>query len=107
MTHLPPSTEQLIEQIRRGAAAASDLELDEQLAAAVARRDVAATHGQHGRAATWQECLLALDDVRRARRQVRSEVEELTGPPAPVMRPLTAEDLEASWLDADATDTTC
>lgn len=96
---LPESVEALVEGIRREAGALSDYRLDEQLAIAVARRDVAAAHKFPLTAAAWQELALALDDVRRARVEVRREIEVLTGPPrdrpAGVARLLTAEESAA------------
>lgn len=92
MTDVPESMEALTERLRRSAAFAADYELDEHLAVAIARRDVAAVHGRHSAAAAWQETALALEDVRRTRAEVAREVALLTAPPLTI-RPLSAEEL--------------
>lgn len=92
MTDIPESTEGLIEGLRRSAALAGDYELDEHLAVAIARRDVAAAHGRHATAKTWHETALALEEVRRTRTEMAREVAALTAPPL-MVRPLTAEEL--------------
>lgn len=89
---IPPSNEVVFEQIRRNADGLSDYDLDEQLAMAAARRDVATAHG-HISADLWNDMAILLADVRATRAQAEREVEALTGPPAPIVRPLTAEEL--------------
>lgn len=104
---VPPSIEIQVENLRRTAAGLSDHQLDEHLAVAVAKRDVAAAHKLHAAAAAWQELALALDDVRRARTQHAREIEELTGPPPLVWRPLTAEELAESTFPDEQPDPPC
>lgn len=94
MTEIPPSIEGQVESLRRHAAGLSDYHLDEQIAVTVARRDVAAAHGATHAAEVWQSLLVSLDDVRRSRAEVRREIEELTGPPPPTVRPLTDDELD-------------
>ena len=77
-----PTIDLLVEQILREAAGMSDFELDEALAVAVARRDVAAAHGR-GRSVVWANVAIAFDELRAARADVAREVEHLTAPPAP------------------------
>lgn len=96
---IPESIEAQIEGIRRQAGELSDYRLDETLAVTRARRDVAAAHKFHETAAAWQELTLALADVRTARAEVAREIEEMTGPPPPIVRPLTAEELAAVHFD--------
>lgn len=90
---VPESLEAQVEGLRRDAAGLDDYQLDLALAVAQARRDVAAAHRLDRTAAVWQDVLLAYDDVRRARQRVRAEIEELTGPPPPIIRALTPEEL--------------
>jgi hypothetical protein len=94
MSETPESIEVQIEGIRREAGGLSDYHLDEALAVAVARRDVAAAHRLPLTADAWQELTLALDEVRRMRAEAAREIAAMTGPPAPVVRPLTTEELE-------------
>ena len=88
-----PSLEVQLEQVRRDAAGLSDFDLDEHLALVVARRDVAAAHGRARSAEVWNDAAILLADVRTDRATFAREIEEMTGPPPPVVRPLTAEEL--------------
>lgn len=90
---IPPSIEVQLEQVRRDAAGLSDFDLDEHLALLVARRDVAAAHGRARSAEVWNDAAIALADVRTNRARHASEIEELTGPPRPVVRKLTTDEL--------------
>jgi len=90
----PLSLEVQLEQVRRDAAGLDDFALDEHLAMIVARRDVAAAHGRARSAEVWNDAAILLADVRTDRATFAREIEELTGPPPPVVRPLTAEELE-------------
>lgn len=98
---VPPSVEVQVERIRRKAAGLSPWLLDMEIAVATTRRDVAAAHRRHAAAAVWHELALALADVRAARVQAAREIEDMVGPPPPVMRPLTDAELAESWPDAD------
>ena len=89
---IPESIETQVERIRRDAGGLSDFHLDEQLAVAVARRDVAAAHRLSIAAAAWQDVALALADVRQMRADAGRELEDLMSP-VQVLRPLTPEEL--------------
>lgn len=98
-----PSLEVAFEGIRRDAIEASPRDLDEHLAVAVARRDVAAAHGLSLVAELWNDLAIMLDDMRSARLGVAREIEEMAGPAPAVVRPLTAEELaECEWPDDGA-----
>lgn len=103
---IPESVETQVERIRRNAGGLSDYHLDEQLAVAVARRDVAAAHGLSAAAAAWQDVTLALDEVRRMRAEAGREIEDLTSP-VRVLRPLTAEELAESSFDDEPQEPPC
>lgn len=98
---IPPSREVTFEAIRRNSAELSTFDLDEQLAMAVARRDVAAAHKRATSAETWNDLAIMLADMREMRAKVAREVEMLTGPPEPVVRRLTAQELAESRFDDD------
>jgi hypothetical protein len=96
----PESVETQVERIRRHAGGLSDYRLDLAIAETQARRDVAAAHRLPGAAAMWNGLLIALADVRTVRTQTAREIEDLTGPPSPIVRALTAEELaEADFAD--------
>lgn len=76
----PQSIEALIESARRNAGDLSPHGLDEQIAVAVARRDVASSHGLHSTAETWQRLVLALADVRSLQHQAGAELDQLVCP---------------------------
>lgn len=95
----PASREVVFEHIRRNADGLSDYDLDEHLAVAVARRDVATAHARSTGADMWNDLAILLADTRTTRAQVAREVEELTGPPLPLIRPLTAEELAEVRFD--------
>jgi hypothetical protein len=98
---IPESIEAQVERIRRTSGGLTAYHLDEQVAVALARRDVAAAHGQAAVAAAWHDALLALADVRRMRADAAREIEDLTSP-VRVLRPLTPEELaESEWDDDD------
>ena len=90
---IPPSTEALIEAVRRESAALEDYDLDVRIAETQARRDVAAAHRYAESAEAYNRLLMALADVRSEREAVRREIEDLTGPGIRT-RPLTAAELE-------------
>ena len=90
---IPPSTEALIEAVRRESAGLEDYDLDVRIAETQARRDVAAAHRYAESAEAYNHLLLALADVRSEREAVRLEIEDLTGPGIRT-RPLTAAELE-------------
>jgi hypothetical protein len=93
-----PSLEVILEGARRAARKVDDLELDEQIATAAARRDVHAAHGSHAVAEHWQQALLAFHEVRRERQQTRRQFEDITTPVTVCL--LTAEELaEDDWTD--------
>lgn len=97
---IPESVETQVERIRRNAGGLSDYHLDEQLAVAMARRNVAAAHRLSITAAAWQDVALALEEVRRMRAEAGREIEALTSP-VRVLRPLTPEELAESDIDED------
>ena len=98
---IPASREVVFEQIRRRADELSAYDLDEQLAVAVARRDVAGAHARGTSADMWNDLAIMLADIRETRAQVAREVDELTGPPPPVVRPLTDDELAHSHFTDD------
>lgn len=104
---IPPSREVMFESIRRNSAELSTFDLDEQLAMAVARRDVAAAHKRATSAATWNDLAIMLADMRETRVKVAREVERLTGPSEPLVRPLTAEELAETQFDDDTPEPSC
>lgn len=75
-----PSPEMIADGIRRAGRKLDDLELDEQIALARARRDVRAAHGKHHAAEVWQNVMVAFHDVRADRQQTRREFEDLVNP---------------------------
>lgn len=99
--NVPESIETQVERIRRHAGGLSAFHLDEQLAVASARRNVAAAHGLAIAAAAWQDVALALTEVRRMRAEAGREIEDLTSP-VHVLRPLTAEELAESNFDDES-----
>lgn len=107
MSEIPMTLEATIEGARRASAGLDDYRLDIEIATACAKRDVAVAHGYDQVATLWAEVLIALDDVRRGRMQVRREIEEMTGPRI-MMRPLTAEELaESEWDDDEPMEPPC
>ena len=90
---IPPSTEALIEDVRRESAGLEDYDLDIRIAETQARRDVAAAHKHAESAEAYNRLLMALADVRSEREAVRLEIEDLTGPGIRT-RPLTAAEIE-------------
>ena len=90
---IPPSTEALIEAVRRESAGLEDYDLDVRIAETQARRDVAAAHRYAESAEAYNRLLQALADVRSERDAVRLEIEDLTGPGIRT-RPLTAAEIE-------------
>lgn len=72
-----PSPEVIADGLRRAGRKLGDLELDEQIAIAAARRDVHAAHGQHRAADVWANVMLAFHDVRRERLRLRQDFERV------------------------------
>ena len=101
MTNVPKSTEALIEAVRRESAGLEDYDLDVRIAETQARRNVAAGHEYAESAEQYNRLLIALADVREEREAVRREIEDLTGPPSPIVRALTAEELAEIEFDDD------
>ena len=101
MSNVPESIETMIEGVRREAAALGDYDLDVRIAETQARRNVAAGHEYAESAEQYNRLLIALADVREEREAVRREIEDLTGPPSPIVRALTAEELAEIEFDDD------
>lgn len=89
---IPASFEQQMEVVRRGALDLDAWSLDEQLAVAAARRDVAAAHGKAIAAEMWNNIAIEFADIRKARADFARELDALTSP-AQILRRLTDAEL--------------
>lgn len=90
---IPASLEQQIEAVRRGALDLDAWRLDEHLACATARRDVAAAHGKSAAAEVWNDVAIEFADIRRARYEVAREIDDFTSP-VRILRALTPDELD-------------
>jgi len=86
------------------AAGGHPYDLDEHIAMAQARRDVATAHGFTHIADMWHDAALELADVRRMRAKHARDIAASAGPPPPIVRPLTAEELAESRFDDELED---
>ena len=95
---LAPSEEVVSEGLRRAGRKLDDLQLDEQIAVAAARRDVCAAHREPDAAELWNRAALAFHDVRRERTRTRRGFDDQVSPVQG--RPMTPEELaEVDWPD--------